>query len=106
MPSRAGGGCGGGGLPGSSCHAAAVDRRGDAAVKRIVITLLVAGLTLTGCQRKPAQSDETTGIKDMQGLPGRPAAGARTSRVAVKRTEAGRLGFTFRRATVPPVRGY
>src|SRR2546430_9113528 len=104
MPSRAGGGCGGGGLPGSSCHAAAVDRRGDAAVKRIVITLLVAGLTLTGCQRKPAQSDETTGMKDMQGMPGMPAAGADTSGVPVNRTEAGRLGITFARAAERPVR--
>ena len=73
-------------------------------MKRIVITLLVAGLTLTGCQRKPAQSDETTGMKDMQGMPGMPAAGADTSGVPVNRTEAGRLGITFARAAERPVR--
>src|SRR5439155_26248926 len=107
IPGRAGSGRGGSGLPGSTRHAAAADRRGDAAVKRIIISLLVTAVTLTGCQRKPARSDETTGMKDMQGMPGMPgmpAASADTSGVPVNRTEAERLGITFARATERPVR--
>src|SRR5438445_10201310 len=37
VPGRAGSGRGSSGLPGSTCHAAAADRRGDATVKRIII---------------------------------------------------------------------
>src|SRR5439155_1890749 len=76
VPSRAGSGRGRGGLPGSTCDAAAVDRRGDAAVKQILTGLLVAAMTLTGCKKAPAPSQEMGGMKDMQGMPGRPAAGA------------------------------
>jgi len=76
-------------------------------VKRILISLVVAAVTLTGCQRKPARSDETAGMKDMQrmpGMPGTPVAGADTSGVPVNRTEAERLGITFARASERPVR--
>jgi len=73
-------------------------------VKRIFISLVVAAVTLTGCQRKPARSDEVAGMKDMQGMPGMPAAGADTSGVPVSRTEAERLGITFARASDRPVR--
>lgn len=75
-------------------------------MKRIM-GLLVAALTLTGCQRKPARSDEAARMKDMQGMPGMPgmpAAGADTSGVPLHRTEAERLGITFARATERPVR--
>ena len=73
-------------------------------MKRIFISLVVAAVTLTGCQRKPARSDEVAGMKDMQGMPGMPAAGADTSGVPVSRTEAERLGITFARASDRPVR--
>ncbi|PYO64088.1 MAG: efflux RND transporter periplasmic adaptor subunit [Gemmatimonadetes bacterium] len=76
-------------------------------MKRIIIGLVVAAVTLTGCQRKPARSDEAAGMKEMQGIPGMPgmpAAGADTSGVPVNRSEAQRLGVTFARATERPVR--
>src|SRR5439155_6229936 len=101
-----GSGRGSGRLPGSTCHTAAVDRRGDAAVKRIIISLFVA-VTLTGCQKKPARSDEVAGMKDMQGMPGMPgmpAPGADTSGIPLDRAEAARLGITFARAAERPVR--
>ena len=83
-------------------------------MKRIIISLVVAGVTLTGCQRKPARSDETarmkvvrettdTSMRGMPGMPGTPAAGADTSGVPLNRTEAQRLGITFARATERPV---
>ena len=74
---------------------------------RIIIVLLVAAATLTGCRKKPAPSDETAGMKDMQGMPGvagMPAAPADTSGVPLNRAEAERLGITFARATERPVR--
>src|SRR5437879_6572639 len=61
-------------------------------------------MTLTGCKKTPAPSQEMTGMKDMQGMPGMPAAGADTSGVALDRTEAARLGITFARAAERPVR--
>ncbi|HYT99390.1 MAG TPA: efflux RND transporter periplasmic adaptor subunit, partial [Gemmatimonadales bacterium] len=76
-------------------------------MKRIIMSLVVTAVTLTGCQRKPARSDDVAGTKDMQGMPGMPgtpAAGADTSGVPVNRTEAQRLGITFARATERPVR--
>jgi Cu(I)/Ag(I) efflux system membrane fusion protein len=76
-------------------------------VKRIIVSVLVAAVTLTGCQKKPARSDEVAGMKDMQGMPGMPgmpAAGADTSGMPVNRTEAERLGITFARAAERPVR--
>ena len=73
-------------------------------MKRIMIGLLVTALTLTGCQKKRARSDEMAGMKDMQGMPGMPASGADTSGVPVDRTEAERLGITFARASERPVR--
>src|SRR5438445_12082759 len=99
VPGRAGSGRGSSGLPGSTCDAAAADRRGDAAVKRIAIGLLVAAVTLTGCGKAPAP--------DMQGMPGMAGmsgAGADTSGVPLDRAEAARLGITFARAAQRPVR--
>src|SRR5207247_1425815 len=98
IPGRAGSGRGSSGLPGSTCHAAAVDRRGGAAVKQIFAGLLVAAMTLTGCKKAPAPD-----MQGMPGMPGMPAAGADTSGVPVNRTEAQRLGITFARATERPV---
>src|SRR5688572_13169900 len=75
-------------------------------MKRIIMSLVLAALTLTGCQRKPARSDEVAGMKAMQGMPGMPgmpAGGADTSGVPVNRTEAQRLGITFARAAERPV---
>lgn len=75
-------------------------------MKRIIMGLLVAAVTLIGCHGKPAGSDEMAGMKDMQGMPGmpeKPAAGADTSGVQVNRTEVQRLGLTFARATERPV---
>src|SRR5206468_2874764 len=83
--------------------AAAADRRGDAAVKQIFTGLLIAAMTLMGCKRAPAPSQEMTGMKDMQGMPGMPAAGADTSGVPLDRAEAARLGITFARAAERPV---
>src|SRR6266566_3934837 len=96
VPSRAGNGRGRGGLPGSTRHAAAADRRGVPAVKQIITGLLVAAMTLTGCKKAPAP--------DMQGMPGMPAASADTSGVPLDRVEAARLGITFARAAERPVR--
>ncbi len=76
-------------------------------MKRIATSLLVAAVTMTGCRKKPAPSDEAAGTKDMQGMPGMagmPAAPADTSGVPLNRTEAERLGITFARATERPVR--
>ena len=72
-------------------------------MKRIMIGLLATAVTLTGCQKKPARSDEMAGMKDMPGTPGMPAAGADTSGVPLNRTEAQRLGITFAQATERPV---
>jgi hypothetical protein len=71
------------------------------------MSLAVTAVTLTGCQRKPARSDEMAGMKDMRGMPGMPrmpAAAADPSGVPLNRTEAERLGITFARATERPVR--
>src|SRR5207249_11238475 len=99
VPGRAGSGRGSSGLPGSTRHAAAVDRRGDAAVKQILTGLLVAAMTLTGCKKAPAPD-----MQGMAGMPGMPAAAADTSGVPLDRTEAARLGITFARAAERPVR--
>ncbi|HEX9486984.1 MAG TPA: efflux RND transporter periplasmic adaptor subunit [Gemmatimonadales bacterium] len=86
-------------------------------MKRIMIGLFVVAV-MTGCQKKPARSDEMPGMKDTQdtaqmlgmkempGMPGMPAAGADTSGVPVNRTEAQRLGITFARAAERPVRPF
>src|SRR5439155_13612684 len=95
LPGWDGSGGGNRGLPGSSCHAAGADRRGDAAVKQIFAGLLVAAMTLTGCKKAPAPSQEMAGMKDMQGMPGMPAARADTSGVPLDRAEAARLGIGF-----------
>src|SRR5260370_20579649 len=117
MPGGARSGCGGGGLRGSARDAAAVDRRGDSTVKRIMIGLFVVAV-MTGCQKKPARSDEMAGMKDtqdtaqmsgmkeMRGVPGRAAGGADTWGGPVNRTEAQRLGITFARADERPVRPF
>jgi len=73
-------------------------------VKRIIIGLLLAAMTLTGCKKAPAPSREMAGMKDMRGMPGMPAAGADTSGVPLDRAEAARLGITFARAAERPVR--
>src|SRR2546430_3094172 len=61
-------------------------------------------MTLTGCKKARAPSQEMAGMKDMQGMPGMPAAGADTSGVPLDRAEAARLGITFVRAAERPVR--
>ena len=66
-------------------------------MKQIVIGLLVAAVTLTGCGKAPAPSQDMAGMKNMQGMSGMPAAGADTSGVALDRAEAARLGITFGR---------
>jgi len=73
-------------------------------VKRILTGLLVAAMTLTGCNKAPAPNQEMAGMKDMPGMPGMPAAGADTSGVPLDRGEAARLGITFARAAERPVR--
>ncbi len=78
-------------------------------MKHVFIGLLVAAVTLTGCTKAPAPSQEMAGMKDMQGMPGMPGmptAGADTSGVPVNRTEAQRLGITFARAAERPVRPF
>src|SRR6266567_4361969 len=99
VPSRAGSGRGSSGLPGSTRHAAAADRRGEAAVKQLSTGLLVAAMTVTGCKKAPAPD-----MQGMPGMPGMPAAGADTSGVPLERAEAARLGITFARAAERPVR--
>src|SRR3989454_9941710 len=61
-------------------------------------------MMLTGCKKAPAPSQETTGMKDMQGMPGMPAAGADMSGVPLDRAQAAKLGITFARAAERPVR--
>ena len=65
-------------------------------MKQIILGLLVAAATLTGCKKAPAP--------DMQEMPGMPAAGADTSGVPLDRAEAAGLGITFTRAAERPVR--
>ena len=71
---------------------------------QIIIVLLVAAMTLTGCKKTPAPSQDTAGMENMPGMPGTPTAPADTSGVPLNRTEAERLGITFARATEQPVR--
>jgi len=73
-------------------------------VKQILIGLLVAAMTLAGCKKTPAPSQDMAGMENMPGMPGTPAAPAETSGVPLNRTEAQRLGITFARATEQPVR--
>jgi len=73
-------------------------------VKQILFGLLVAAITLTGCKKTPAPSQDMAGMENMPGMPGMPAAPADTSGVPLNRTEAQRLGITFARATEQPVR--
>ncbi len=70
-------------------------------MKPILIGLLVAAMTLTGCKKTPAPSQDTAGMENM---PGMPAAPADTAGVPLDRTAAQRLGITFARATEQPVR--
>ena len=72
-------------------------------MKRIAMALLVVGVTLSGCRKKPAAGRETAGTNDMASMPGMAAAGTDTSGVPVNRTEAQRLGITFARARERPV---
>lgn len=73
-------------------------------MKQIIAGLLVAAMTLTGCRKAAAPSEEMAGMQDMQGMPGMPAAGADTSGVPLDRAAAARLGITFARAAERPVR--
>ncbi len=73
-------------------------------MKQILFGLLVAAMTLTGCKKTPAPSQDVAGMENMPGMPGMPAAPADTSGVPLNRTEAERLGITFARATERPVR--
>ena len=84
-------------------------------MRRIAIALLGAAVALMGCpQRTPpnrgmagiqSMSDTTdTSLQGMRGMRGMPAVRAETSGVPVNRSEAGRLGITFARATEQPVR--
>jgi len=73
-------------------------------VKQIPFGLLVAAMTLTGCKKTPAPSQDVAGMENMPGMPGMPAAPADTSGVPLNRTEAERLGITFARASERPVR--
>ena len=70
-------------------------------MKRIILGLLVAAVTLTGCKKSPAPSQDMAGMENMPGIP---AAPADTTGVTLNRTEAERLGITFARATDRPVR--
>jgi len=70
-------------------------------MKPLIIGLLVAAMTLTGCKKTPAPSQDTAGMENM---PGMPAAPADTAGVPLDRTAAQRLGITFARATEQPVR--
>ena len=63
-------------------------------MKRIAMALLVVGVILSGCRKKP---------DDMADMPGMAAAGTDTSGVPVNRPEAQRLGVTFARASEQPV---
>jgi multidrug efflux pump subunit AcrA (membrane-fusion protein) len=70
-------------------------------MNRIVIGMVVAAVTLSGCRKKPASGDEMAGMEGMSGMPGMPgmpAAGADTAGVPVNRGDAARLGITFARA--------
>ncbi len=87
-------------------------------MKQILIGLLVAGVTLSGCRQKPARSDEQGAMKNMrnttdtsmqempgmQGMAGRSGMSADSSGVSIDRGEAARLGITFARAAERPVR--
>ena len=71
-------------------------------MKGIVIGLLGVATLVGACRQKPAQPES----KDMAGMPGMAgmSQGADTSGVPIDRSEAGRLGITFARATEAPVR--
>lgn len=86
-------------------------------MKQILIGLLVAGATVTGCQQRPARSDERGSTKNMrnttdtsiqmpgmQGMAGMSGMSADSSGVSIDRGEAARLGITFARAAERPVR--
>jgi len=72
-------------------------------VKQSLFGLLVAAMTLAGCKKAPAPSQDMAGIKNLPGMLGVPAA-ADTSGVPLDRTPAERLGITFARASERPVR--
>src|SRR5439155_750297 len=103
LPRGARGGRRGGRLPAPTCHAAAIDRGGGPAMKRIAIALLLVAVTVSGCRNRAPAVTKPTGINDMAGMPGMAAAGTDTSGVPVNRTEAQRLGITFARASERPV---
>src|SRR5256885_14976890 len=61
-------------------------------------------MTLMGCEKTPAPSQDMQGMQGMPGMAGMRAGGADTSGVPVNRTEAERLGITFARAAPRPGR--
>lgn len=86
-------------------------------MKQILIGLLVAGATVTGCQQRPARGDERGSTKNlrnttdtsiqmpgMQGMAGMSGMSADSSGVSIDRGAAARLGITFARAAERPVR--
>ncbi len=75
-------------------------------MKQIMIGLLVAAMTLTGCKKAPAPSQDMAGMENMPGMPGMPARPADTSGVPLNRAEAERLGITFARAAERPVQAF
>jgi len=79
-------------------------------VKRIIISLVVVAVTLTGCQKQRSSGGTmagTNGAQDtthMAGMPGMAPPGADSSGVPIDRGEAARLGISFARAAERPVR--
>ncbi len=90
-------------------------------MKRIVVAVLVAAVTLAGCGKKRSGEDDVAGMPGMQqtsqttdkqgmrgmpGMPGMAAPGTDSSGVPVESGEAARLGITFARAAERPVRPF
>ena len=93
-------------------------------MKRILISLLAAAVTLTGCQKQRSGdgtmagmngAQDTTHVAGMQGMndmpgmsgtPGMAAPGADSSGVPINRGEAARLGISFARAAERPMRAF
>jgi hypothetical protein len=71
------------------------------------VSALAAGVTLAACQRQRSGEGTMAAVNNMpgmSGMPGMAAPGADSGGVPVDRTDAARLGVTFARAAVRPVR--